>query len=162
MADKDHYQISILSWDNHETWFQDMSFKLHSKEMFYVVETIIREYAWIKRVISTTGPHTKRSKSTSSEESNIGKLTSKFEDLSGMYNLHKRDFEPNQARAFHIISMSLGEDIKGTRGEYELDIKGFWRSLKVKYQKMSQLTASIYLTNIQTFACEAEKGIFVT
>jgi hypothetical protein len=57
--------------------------------------------------------------------------------------------------------MSLGEDDKSARGEYELDIKGFWISLKVKYQKTSQSTASMYMTKIQMFIFDEEKGIFV-
>jgi hypothetical protein len=57
--------------------------------------------------------------------------------------------------------MSLGEDDKSARGEYELDIKGFWISLKVKYQKTSQSMASIYMTKIQTFIFDEEKDIFV-
>jgi hypothetical protein len=57
--------------------------------------------------------------------------------------------------------MSLGKDVKKTRGEFELDIKGFWTSLKVNYQKTSQSIASIYMTKIQTFVFDAEKGIFV-
>jgi hypothetical protein len=44
MTDKDHYRIPVLSRDNHETWFQDMSFKLRGKEIFYVIETIMRKY----------------------------------------------------------------------------------------------------------------------
>jgi hypothetical protein len=71
-------------------------------------------------VNSTTSPHTESSKSIASEESDIDKLTSKFEELGGTYNLDKkRAFERDDARAFHIISMFLGEDDKGTRGEYE-------------------------------------------
>jgi hypothetical protein len=101
--------------------------------------------------ISTTTPRTKDNKSTSSVESDMDELTSKFEELGGTYNLErKRVFERDQAKAFHIISMSLGEDDKSARGEYELDIKGFWISLKVKYQKISQSTASMYMTKIQT------------
>jgi hypothetical protein len=100
-----------------------MSYKLYGKEIFYVVETTIREYAWIKRVNSTTSPYTESSKSTGSKESDIDKLTSKFEELSGIYSLDKkRVFERDQARAFHIISMSLGEDDKRTRDKYKLDI----------------------------------------
>jgi hypothetical protein len=149
MAENDHYRIPILSRDNHEIWFQDMSFKLCGKEIFYIMETTIREYALIKRVNSTTSPHIASSKPTASEESDIDKLTFKFEELSVTYNLDKkRVFERNQARAFNSISVSLGEDDKGTRSEYELDNKGFWTSLKVKYQKRSQSTTSMYMTKI--------------
>jgi hypothetical protein len=71
----------------------------------------MREYAWINRLNSM--------------------ITSPTE--SGIYNIDKkRIFERDQAKAFHIISISLGDDDKGTRREYELDIKGFWTSLKVK------------------------------
>jgi hypothetical protein len=42
-----------------------------------------------------------------------------------------------------------------------VDIKGFWTSLKVKYQKTSQSTASMYMTKIQTFAFDEDKGIFI-
>jgi hypothetical protein len=140
MAQHKHYRIPVLSRDNHETWFQDMSFKLRSKEIYYVIETTMRDYAWINRLNSMTPPSTE----------------------SSTYNLDKkRVFERDQAKAFHIISMSLGDDDKGARGEYELDIKGFWTSLKVKYQKTSQSTASMYMTKIQTFAFDEDKGIFV-
>jgi hypothetical protein len=64
-----------------------MCFKLRGKEIFYVVETTMREYAWIKRDNSTTIPHTKDNKSTSSVESDMDQLTSKFEELGGTYNL---------------------------------------------------------------------------
>jgi hypothetical protein len=57
--------------------------------------------------------------------------------------------------------MSLGENDKSAREEYELDIKGFWRSLKVKYQKTSQSTVSMFMTKIQIFVFDEEKGIFV-
>jgi hypothetical protein len=162
MAKKDHYQIPILSGDNHKIWFQDTSFKLCGKEIFYVMEITLREYAWMKRVNSTTSPQMESSKSTASEESDINKLASKFEELGRTYNLDKkRVFEHNQVRAFRIISMSFGEDDKETRGKYKLDIKGFYISLKIKYQKMSQSTVSIYIIKISTFVFDAEKGICV-
>jgi hypothetical protein len=85
MTDNDHYRIPVLSRYNHETWFQDISFKLRGKEIFYVVETTMREYAWIKRDNSTTTPRIKDNKSTSSVESDMDELTSKFEE--GTYNL---------------------------------------------------------------------------
>jgi hypothetical protein len=70
--------------------------------------------------------------------SNMDELTNQFEGLGGTYNLeNKRVFERDQAKTFHFISMSLSDDDKGARGEYELDVKGFWISLKVKYQKTS-------------------------
>jgi hypothetical protein len=134
MIENDHYHIPVLSRDNHETWFQDMSFILCGKEIFYVVKITMREYAWIKCDNSTTTSRTKDNKLTSSVESDMDELTSKFEKLGGTYNLkQKRVFKRDQAKAFHIISMSLGEDDKSARGEYEFDIKGFWISLKVKY-----------------------------
>jgi hypothetical protein len=159
MAENDYYRIPILSRDNHETWFQDMSFKLRSKEIFYVVETTMREYAWTKRDNSIITPASKSDKTTTSVES---ELTNKFEGLGGTYNVEKkRVFERDQAKAFHFISMSLGDNDKGARGEYELDVKGFWISLKAKYQKTSQSMASMYMTKIQTFVFEEQKGIFV-
>jgi hypothetical protein len=142
MAQYKHYRIPVLSRDNHETWFQDMSFKLRSKEIYYVIETTtsMRDSASINRLNSMTPPSTE----------------------SSTYNLDKKGvFERDQGKAVHIISMSLGDDDKGTRREYELDIKGFWTSLKVKYQKTSQSTASMYMTKIQTFAFGEDKGIFV-
>jgi hypothetical protein len=45
MAEQDHYRIPILSRNNHETQFQDMGFKLCGKEIFYVIEETMREYA---------------------------------------------------------------------------------------------------------------------
>jgi hypothetical protein len=139
-----------------------MSFKLRSKEIFDVVETTMREYAWTKRDNSIITPASKSDKSTTSVESDMDELTNKFEGLGGTYNLEKkRVFERDQAKAFHFISMSLGDDDKGARGEYKLHIKGFWISLKVKYQKTSQSTASIYMTKIQTFIFDEQKGIFV-
>jgi hypothetical protein len=126
------------------------------------VETTIREYAWIKRVNPMTTPPGESSKSRTSMESQVDGLTSKFKELSGTYNLDKkRVFEHNQTKAFHIISISLGNDDKGAMGEYELDIKGFWTSFKVKYQKTSQSMASIYMMKIQTFIFDEQKGIFV-
>jgi hypothetical protein len=109
-----------------------------------------------------TTPRTKGSKLTSSIESDMDQLTSKFEELGGSYNLErKRAFERDQAKAFHVISMSLGQDNKSAREEYELDIKGFWTSLKVKYQKTSQSTVSMYMTKIQIFIFDKRNGIFV-
>jgi hypothetical protein len=122
----------------------------------------MREYAWIKSVNPTTTPRTEARKSMSSLESDIDELTFKVEGLGGTYNFErKRIYKQDQAKAFQIISMSLGKDDKGARGEYESDIKGFWISLKVKCQKTSQSTASIYMTKIQTFVFDEEKGIFV-
>jgi hypothetical protein len=138
MAENDYYRIPILSRDNHETWFQDMSFKFRGKEICNVVETTMREYAWTKRDNSIITPASKSDKSTTSVESDMDELTNKFEGLGRTYNLEKkRVFERDQAKAFHFISMSLGYDDKGARGEHELDVKGFWISLKVKYQKTS-------------------------
>jgi hypothetical protein len=57
--------------------------------------------------------------------------------------------------------MLLGDDNKGTRREYELDVKGFWILLKVKYYKISQFTASIYITKIQTFIFDEQQGILI-
>jgi hypothetical protein len=67
-----------------------MSFKLRRKEIFYVIETTIREYTWIKSGNSTTSPYTESSKSTGSEESDIDNLTSKFQELGRTYNLDKK------------------------------------------------------------------------
>jgi hypothetical protein len=117
-----------------------MSFKLQSKEIYYVIETTMKDYAWINRLNSMTPPSNESSTYNSDK---------------------KRVFECDQAKAFHIISMSLGDDDKGARGEYELDIKGFWTSLKVKYQKTSQSTARMYMTKIQTFAFDEDKCIFI-
>jgi hypothetical protein len=100
----------------------------------------MKDYAWINRLNSMTPLSTE----------------------SSTYNLDKkRVYERDQAKAFHIISMSLGDDDKGARGEYELDVKGFWTSLKVKYQKTSQSTASMYMTTIQTFAFDEDKSIII-
>jgi hypothetical protein len=162
MAENDYYRIPILSCDNHETWFQDMSFKLRSKEIFDVVETTMREYAWTKRDNSIITPASKSDKTTTAVESDMDEPTNKFKGLSGTYNLEKkRVFERDQAKAFYFISMSLGDDDKGARGEYELDVKGFWILLKVKYQKTSQSMASMYMKKIQTFVFDEQKGIFV-
>jgi hypothetical protein len=162
MAEKDHYRIPILSRDNHETWFQDMDFKLYGKEIFYVVEITMKEYGWIPRDNSMNTPPGKSGKSTTPVESDIDELTTKFEKFGGTYNLdRKRVLERDQAKAFHIISMSFGDDDKSAWGKYELDIKGFWTSLKVKYQKTSQFTAFMYMTKIQTFVFDEPKGIFV-
>jgi hypothetical protein len=126
MAEKDYYRTPILSRDNYKTWFQDMSFKLHGKEIFYVVEITMGKYAWIPRNNSMTTPPSKSGKSSTSVESDIDELTTKFKKLGGTYNLdRKRVFERDQAKAFHIISMSLGNDNKSARGKYKLDIKGF-------------------------------------
>jgi hypothetical protein len=149
MAEKDHYRIPILSRADHETWFQDMGFKLRGKEIFYVIEITMREYAWIPRDNSMTTPSGKSGKSTTSVELDTDELTTKLEKIGGTNNRErKRVFERDQAKAFHIITISLGDDDISARGEYELDIKGFWTLLKVKYQKTSQSTASIYMTKI--------------
>jgi hypothetical protein len=87
MRENDQYCIPLLSRDNNESWFQDMRFKLHGKEIFYVVETTLREYAWIKCDNSTTTPRTKDNKYTSSVESDMDELRSKFEELGRTYNL---------------------------------------------------------------------------
>jgi hypothetical protein len=109
-----------------------------------------------------TTPPDKSGKSTISVDLGTDELTTKFKKLGGTYNLdRKRVFERDKAKAFHIISMSLGDNNKHTRSEYELDIKEFWTSLKVKYQKTSQSTASIYMTKIQTFVFDEPKGIFI-
>jgi hypothetical protein len=103
-----------------------MRFKLRGTEIFYVVATTPSEYMWIKRVNSKTSPRTYSSQSTASEKSDINNLTSKFEELDRTYNLDKkRVFECDQAKAFHIISMSLGEDDKGTRENMNWTSKGF-------------------------------------
>jgi hypothetical protein len=62
MRENDQYCIPLLSRDNNESWFQDMRFKLHGQEIFYVVETTMREYAWIECDNSTTTPRTKDNK----------------------------------------------------------------------------------------------------
>jgi hypothetical protein len=89
MADKDHYRFLILSRDNHETWFQDMGFKLRAKEILYVVEITIREYAWIPRDNSMTTPPGNSGKSPTWVESDINELTTQFENLGGTYNLDR-------------------------------------------------------------------------
>jgi hypothetical protein len=114
MAENDHYRIPILSSDNHEIWFQDLSFKLRGKDIFCVVETTMREHAWTKRDISIITPASKSDKSTTSVESDMDELSNKFDELGGTYNLEKKSvFERDQAKVFHFISMSLGNDDKG-------------------------------------------------
>jgi hypothetical protein len=158
MAENEYYQIPILSRDNHETEFSDMSFKLRGREIFYFVETTMRELAWTKRDNSIINPTSKSDKSTTSVESDMDELTNKFEGVGRTYNLEKkRVFERDQATAFHFISMYLGDDDKGARGEYELDVKGFWISLKVKHQKTRQSIASLYLTKIQAFVFDEQR-----
>jgi hypothetical protein len=57
MADKDYYRIPIFSRNNHEIGFQNMSFKLRSNDIFYVVEPTIQEYAGIKCANLITGAY---------------------------------------------------------------------------------------------------------
>jgi hypothetical protein len=65
-----------------------------------------------------TTSHTKGSKLTSSIESDLDELISKFEELSRLYNLErKRAFEYVQAKAYYVISMIFSPDEKSAKGE---------------------------------------------
>jgi hypothetical protein len=80
----------------------------------------MREYARIPTDNSMNGPPGKSGKSTTSVESDIDELTTKFEKFRETYNLdRKRVSERDQAKPFHIISRSLGNDDKSARGKYE-------------------------------------------
>lgn len=150
LESSDKYRIPLLNRNNYEVWFQDMVFKLRGKELFYVIETSLKDFAWVRKL--DANPVSGNTSSKSPPNSEIENLTSKFDELGGVYNLEKkRNYERDQARAFHIISISLCEDDKATRGQYENDVRGFWRSLKEKYQRTSQSTASQYMTEIQNF-----------
>lgn len=153
------YRIPILDRDNHEIWFQDMTFELRGKDLYYVVETTLKEYAWIRKLDKNSPAQSSGSENPT--KSDMENLTAKFEELCGSYDSEKkRTFERDQAKAFHVISMSLGEEDKVSRGEFESNIKGFWNSLKAKYQKTSQSTSSQFMTKIQTFTFDKDKGIF--
>jgi hypothetical protein len=60
-----------------------MGFKLYGKEIFYVVEITMREYAWILRDNSINTAPSKSGKSTTLVESDIDELTTKFEKFGG-------------------------------------------------------------------------------
>lgn len=49
----DRYQIPILFCDNHEVWFQDISFKLCGKETSNAIEVSLKDYAWIRNLNAT-------------------------------------------------------------------------------------------------------------
>lgn len=116
-----------------------MVFKLRGKELFCDIDTSLKDFAWIRKLDANLIHGNNNSKSQ--PDSEIDKLTSKLDELGGVYNLvKKKNYERDQARAFHTISMSLSDDDKATRGQYENDVRGFWRSLKEKYQRTSQST----------------------
>ena len=156
--DKEYHRILILSRDNYELWFQDMRFKLQGKEIFYVIETSKREYAWIHRAQGST-PVVKTPATSNTGDTDVDYISTKFEALGGTWNEEKaKEYARDQAKAFYFISTSLGVDDKSAIGEYK-EAKEFWTYLKLKYGKTNQTTAHKYMTKLQTFEFDQEKGI---
>ena len=157
MDDKEHKRIPTLSRDNHELWFQDIKFQLEGKDIFYVIETSKLEYAWIRRSTSSLPIPSVRTPSVDTDD--VDHLTSQFEQLGGTWNTEKlKEYKRDQAKAFSIISGSLTDEDKSAIGEHD-EVKEFWSYLKTKYGKTNQSTAHHYMTKLQTFHFESEKGL---
>ncbi|KAI0999752.1 hypothetical protein K3495_g8443 [Podosphaera aphanis] len=123
MADfNEKYRIPVLDRHNYEIWFQDMPFELRAKDLYYVVETTFKEYAWVRKLDKN-----KLAQSSSSEnptKSDVENLTANFGELCGSYDSEKnKTIERDQAKAFHVISITLEEEDKVSRGESESNKK---------------------------------------
>src|SRR2546430_8975076 len=86
-SDKD--TVEKLDYNNHETWFREMEYKLQGKGIFFVVQQSKSEYAWIKRLADdhSNTPDT----STTGRIDGIDGLMSKFEKLGGSWNIEKAE-----------------------------------------------------------------------
>ncbi|KAI0991790.1 hypothetical protein K3495_g16397, partial [Podosphaera aphanis] len=89
-------------------------------------------------------------------------LTSKFEGLGGSWNLDKlKTFEQDTAKFFSYISDLLSDDDQSVFDEYN-NAMDVWNFLKDKYNKVSESTASNFMSKIQSFPDQfdvEEKGI---
>ncbi|RKF84395.1 hypothetical protein GcM1_089004 [Golovinomyces cichoracearum] len=101
MADfNEKYRIPVLDRDNHEKWFQDMTFELRGNYIYYVVETTLKEFACIRKLDKNRPAQSSGSENPT--KSDMENLTAIFEELYGSYNSEKkRNFERDQAKAHH-------------------------------------------------------------
>jgi hypothetical protein len=158
--DEDNYKrVPILARDNHETWFLQAKFKLQAKGVYYTVETTKVEYAWIKKE-QTGKAATTPSTSTSTVDESIENLTSSFERIGGTWNIDKAEkYDQDQAKVFAFLVDALDRDDQALLEGSDITAKQVWTHLKAKYSKTSESTVQKYMTKIQTFEFDKDKGI---
>ncbi|RKF56144.1 hypothetical protein GcM3_197033, partial [Golovinomyces cichoracearum] len=170
-SDYEQREVLILSRQNHEKWFRKVEFKSKSKGYFYVAYTTKANFAWIKREGGSTTITKEEAEFSSAMSSKrkdnekkdpVQELTSKFEGLGGTWNIEKlKIFEQDTAKFFSYISDLLSDDDQTVFDEYD-NAMDVWNFLKDKYNKISESTASNFMSKIQSFPDQfdvEEKGI---
>lgn len=159
MDDKERHRIPVLDRENWENWFRQMKLQLQSKEVFYTTEQSKEQYAWIVNCKGKEESDGKATPDTENGDAGIQKLTSDFERLGGTWNKEKaQQFDKDQAKALYCIVTCLSLDDQEIIDEYETAEK-VWTRLKSKYSKTSESTANTYMTRLQNFEFDKEKGI---
>ena len=154
MGNDDSDHIPPLSRDNHEDWFQDMTYKLKGKGIFYTIQTTEKEFAWI-----TLGDNARSDGSLKNTTPSVDDITAKIGKLGGCWNIDKqKEWQRDEANALFHISKAITTDDKRSRKEYPT-AKEFWAFLQAKYTKTSASTANTYMTKLQNFEFDREKGI---
>ena len=121
MGNDDSDHIPPLSRDNHEDWFQDMTYKLKGKGIFYTIQTTEKEFAWI-----TLGDNARSDGSLKNTTPSVDDITAKIGKLGGCWNIDKqKEWQRDEANALFHISKAITTDDKRSRKEYPT-AKEFW------------------------------------
>jgi hypothetical protein len=158
---KTHIKLPILARENHESWFRKAKLQCQSKDVWHTVEITVEEYAWISNVKGATRTPSSSGVDTPQDD-DVSKLSTKFEQLGGVFNSEKQTkYVKDQATALLIFSNGLGEDDEPIIEEYET-AKNVWTQLKLKYEKTNESTANHYLGRLQDFSFDENTRIDVS
>ena len=164
--EEDKYnRVPILTRENHESWFLQVKFKLKAKGAYYTVEITKVQYAWIPRDLTgkaATPTPTETETTTSSISSNaeVENLTTSFERLGGTWHVERsKEYDHDESKVFAFLVDCLSRDDQVLLEAEDVTASSVWTHLKAKYSKTSESTVQNYMTKIQTFEFDENKGI---
>ncbi|KAI0990819.1 hypothetical protein K3495_g17368, partial [Podosphaera aphanis] len=132
-------RVSILTRENHESWFREMKLKLKAKAVFFTVEQKKDVYAWKPKLSNKIlSPSTDKEKGPS------------IEILGGERDEEKLEkYEKAEAQALLFMVQSLGVEDADMIDEHETAL-AVWNALRQKYCKTNEFSANAYLASIAT------------
>ncbi|KAI0991943.1 hypothetical protein K3495_g16244, partial [Podosphaera aphanis] len=144
-----------------------MTIKLMGKDIFFVTESSLHEFAWIsesnlfpaetksvpQKTEDGSGPQKDASKDS------IQGIIEGIQRLGGSWNVEKqRNYARAEAQALTVMFKCLDDDDQALYDEHR-NAFGFWNALKAKYKKPQTVVSSFYTNKIAIFTYREDAGL---